>query len=1105
MNLSQSLAATSATLALTLGTLGVRAQTAPEARLLRFPDIHGDTIVFSHGGDLWSVRASGGLARRLTTGEGLEIFPRFSPDGKWIAFTGHYDGSSDVFVIPASGGEPRRLTWYPSRDLPDRMGFDNMVLGWTPDGRVLFRGLRGPIGGFIGEPYVVSPGGGPVERFPLPEAGFISFAPDGRRVAYTRIFRDFRPWKRYQGGMAQDVWIYDLASRVLERVTDWRGTDTQPMWIGDAIYFLSDRQDWRVNLWRYHVPSKTTTRITDFKEYDVKWAHAGTGKIVFENGGDLYLLDPKDGVSRKVRVFLPDDQRYARPRWVKVAERITDAALGPDGRRAVFTARGDVFTVPAEHGNLRNITRTQGAREKNAAWSPDGKWVAFFSDATGEEELYVAAQDGKSAPVKLTSGPPTWRFPPVWSPDSQKLAYADRGLRLWYVSLDDKKPVLVTTAKYREIPQYAWSPDARWLAFVTETEAYFASIFLHSLESRTTSQVTSDAFNSFEPVFDPEGKYLFLLSDRTVAPTLGRLEASYTVNQMTRPHAITLRADTPSPFAPKSDEVSPTAAKEEEKKKESKDKPQEPQPKTEPVRIDLQGIQDRIVPYPVEPGNYRGLRVAKGKVYWLSLPTASLTDRDAPPKGSLKVFDLEKRKESELLPKLERFEVSRDGGKVLYKSDKTWGIVEPKEGLKIGDGALKLEGLMMELDPRAEWAQIFAETWRLYRDFFYLPNVGQVDWPAVRKRYETLLPHVTHRFDLTYLLGEMAGELGSGHTYVGGGDAPKPERVPVGTLGADLELDAQAGRWRIARILPGQGWVGSRRSPLAEPGVAVAEGEYLLAVEGQELRPSDEPYRLLAQTPGRTVTLKVNAKPVLEGAREVTVRPLPNEWDLRYFDWVEANRRKVEGATGGRVGYVHIPDMGARGLREFIRQYYPQVRKQGLVVDVRANGGGFVSQMILERLRRQVMGMSNMRESRPFPYPRAAFRGPMVALMNQYSASDGDIFPYFFRAYGLGPLIGMRTWGGTVGIRGLASGMVDGGYTFVPEFGVYSLKRQWIAENEGVAPDIEVDNTPADVLAGRDAQLERAIAEVLKRVEALQPSLPPPPPPKDLRSPEPYP
>jgi tricorn protease len=901
--------------------------------------------------------------------------------------------------------------------------------------------------------------------------------------------------------MAQDVWIYDLATHGVERITDWRGTDTQPMWIGGSIYFVSDREGWKANLWRYDVASRTTTRATSFQEYDVKWAHASCGKVAFENGGFLWLLDPRDGEPRQIHVQLPDDERYARRHWVKVADRITAAALGPDGKRAVFTARGDVFTVPAEHGDVRNVTRTQGVREKDAVWSPDGRWLAYFSDATGEEELYIEAQDGRSSPVKLTAGPPTWHFPPVWSPDSKRIAWADRGLRLWWISIEDRKPVQVIEAPQVEITDYAWSPDSRWLAFASALENRVRALFLHSTADRTTTQVTSGAFDSSEPVFDPEGRYLFLLSDRDVAPTLGAFELSYTVNKTTRPHAIVLRGDLPSPFAPRSDEVKPAG----EGAGEGKDKGEKKDGKAPPLRVDLAGIQDRIVPFPVPPSNISGLRAAKGKVYWLSFPTAELPLAFPPPprKASLEAYDLEKQKLSEMLAGVERFDVSADGSRILYRADKTWGIVEPKEGLKVGDGALKLDGLRMELDPRAEWRQIFDETWRVYRDFFYLPDMGQVDWPAMKKRYQALLPSVTHRWDLTYLLGEMVAELASGHTYVGGGDWPRPERVPVGTLGADLALDRASGRWRIARILPGQSWIEGRRSPLAAPGLKVAAGDYLLAIDGQELRGTDEPYRLLAQTPGRTVSLTVNSRPAREGSHEVAVQPLPDEWDLRYSDWVESNRRKVDQATRGRVGYVHLPDMGGRGLTEFIRQYYSQVDRDGLIVDVRANGGGFVSAAILERLRRQVVGMFNWRGEQPGTYPRAARHGPAVAIADQYSASDGDIFPWFFKAYGLGPVIGQRTWGGVVGIRTLSSGMVDGGYAFVSEFGLYDTQGRWQVENHGVDPDIEVDNLPADVLAGRDPQLERAIAEVMKRIEAEKPHLAPTPPSRDLRQPGP--
>jgi tricorn protease len=1079
-----------------------------DARLLRFPDIHEGTIAFSYAGDIWTVPAAGGRAQRLTTGDGLEIFPRFSADGKWIAFTGHYDGSSDVYVIPAAGGIPRRLTWYPARVNTERMGWDNMVIGWTPEGKILFRSQRGPIGGFVGEPYTVSPEGGPVERFPLPESGGLSFSPDGKKIAYNRIFRDFRTWKRYRGGMAQDVWIYDLQSKAIERITDWEGADLQPMWIDGAIYFVSDREDWKLNLWRYDVATRATTRATDFKEFDVKWPHAGSGKIVFENGGWLHVLEPASGKVSRVTVDLPDDRKLARRRWIKTEGSITGFALAPGGQRAVIEARGDLYTVPAEHGNTRNITATPGAREREAAWSPDGKWIACISDASGEEELDLVPQDGHGKPVRLTEGSATWHFSPVWSPDSRKLAWADRALKLWTIEIEEKKPVLVDQTELWEISQYAWSPDSKWIAYVKGVENNVPTVFLHSLETRSITQVTDGIERAGDPVFDPEGSYLYFLSDRDIHPVMGNFELSFTVNRMTRPYAVTLRADMPSPFAPRSDEAKVASDKKdfgpgagpgeekkaEEKREEKKGDEKKPEEKKAPdFRINLDRIAERVVGFPVGSGEYRTLRAVKGKVLWL---TAS---QGGGP--SLHLFDLKAQKDQEILRGAGAYELAPDGGRLIYRDGGMLGITDVKDGLKPGDGRLDLSGMEMELDPIAEWAQIFGECFRLERDFFYLQDMGRLDWPAIRRRYEPLLPFVSHRNDLTYVLGELIGELGTGHTYVGGGDEPHPARVPVGLLGADLEFDRQAGRWRIARILEGQNWLESRRSPLTEPGVNVAPGDYLLAIDGQDLPAAEEPYRFLVQKAGRAVSLLVSAKPEREGAREVTVKPVASETDLRYYNWVEGNRRKVDQASGGRVGYIHIPDMQARGLEEFIRQYYPQVRKQGMIVDVRYNGGGFISQIILERLRRVLIGMVAPRGARPDTVPEAALNGPLVALLNQYSASDGDLFPYYFKKYGLGPLIGKRSWGGVVGIRGMAGNLVDGGYLTMPEFAHYGLESDWIIENHGVDPDIEVDNLPGDEMEGKDAQLERGIQEVLKRIEEKKPAFPPRPPSKDLRPP----
>lgn len=1069
---------------------------ADDARILRFPDIHGDTIVFAHGGDLWTVSATGGVARRLTTSEGLELFPRFSPDGEWIAFTGQYDGSTDVYVMPAEGGEPRRLTFYPSRDNNERMGWDNMVIGWTPDGRILYRSQRGPIGGFIGQPWTVSPQGGPPERFPLPESGIISFSPDGGKIAYNRNFREFRTWKRYQGGQAQDVWIYDLKQKSIERITDWRGADHAPMWIGESIYFVSDRENWKLNLWRYDTKTKQTTRVTAFDQFDVKWPHAGGGKIVFENGGWIYLYDTAaGGAPRKIDVKLPDDRRLARPRFAKVDDLIDSFDLAPGGKRALFSARGDVFTVPAEHGAPRNLTLSPGSRERAATWSPDGKWVAYIGDATGEEELYVVAQDGRGPPAQVTTGSHAYHFDPMWSPDSKKLAWADRTMRLWYVDVAAKKPVLVTEAKVSEITEYAWSPDSKWLAYTDNVDDSFRAIFIYSLDARASTQATGDFQESYAPAFDPEGKYLYFLSDRDLQPSLGTLDSSYALLRPTRPHALTLRADLASPFAPRNDEVG-DEKKDKKPGDDAKKKEAAPPP---PVKVDLKGLRDRVVAFPVPRGDYRDLHAAKGKVMWLSTGEAPL---DEHAKAGLHVFDLDKRKDTEILTGVDGYALDAGGEKILWRKGDAYFIAEPKEGLKPDEGKVAL-GLRLELDPDREWAQIFHETWRVFRDFFYLPDMGKIDWPAIEARYRPLLAHVAHRSDLTYVVSEIAAELGSGHAYVGGGEQPRVERTPVGLLGADLELDRKAGLWRIARIIPGQNWDPTHVSPLTQPGVNVHTGEYILAIDGRPLAAIEDPYHLLVNTAGKPVTLTVNAAPSRAGGRDVVVAPVDSEAELRYFDWVETNRRKVDQASGGRVGYVHIPDMGIHGLREFVRQYYPQLRKEGLIVDVRANGGGFVSQMILERLRRKLAGMSAMRGARSTTYPDATFNGPMVCLANMYSASDGDIFPHFFREYGLGPIIGTRTWGGVVGIRGVGGRLVDGGYVFVPEFGLYDLKSEWIVENRGVEPDIVVDNLPQDELAGKDAQLERGIAEVMQRLQKQRPTFPPRPPPKDLTRPTP--
>ncbi len=1068
---------------------------AEEARILRFPDVHKDKIVFVHAGDLWLVSAQGGIARRLTSHSGLEVFPKFSPEGKMIAFTGQYDGNTDVYVIPAEGGEPKRLTFRPGfENQADRFGLDDMVLDWHPDGqRILFRSWRESYNSWFQKLFLIGKDGGFPERLPLPEAGLTCFSPDGTRLAYNRVFRNFRTWKRYKGGLAQDIWIYDLKQNTVERITDFEGTDTSPMWHGDRIYFVSDR-DRTANIFCYDLKSKQTRKVTEHADFDVKWPSLGPESIVYENGGYLYRLDLKSESTEKISVQIPDDKVLTRPEFVSVKEHIHDFGLSPSGKRAVLEARGDVFTLPAEKGNTRNLTNTSGIREKNPAWSPDGKWIAYLSDRTGEDELYVVPQDGNGQEIRITRDGHCYRFAPVWAPDSKKLLFADKDLRLYYVNIDDKKVTLVDSTRNWEIRDYCWSPDSRWIAYAKPARNRMNSIFLYSLDEGTIHRVTEDFTDDTEPAFEPEGKYLYFLSKRDFNARMGNFEPSFTYNEMTKIYVVTLQADSLSPFAPESDEVESPQERWERKEKEREEKEKKKPELIERIRIDLSGIGDRVVAVPIDPGNFRMLKAGEDKLYYLSFPSWTLTGGKPGPQGELRLFDLKERKEHILLCPVDGYDLSPDGEKIIYRSGKEFGIVDSKtSSCKVGDGALKLDDMQMKLDRREEWAQVFDEVWRRQRDFFYAPNMHGLDWELVGARYREMMPQVAHRTDLNYILGEMIGELCCSHTYIAGGEGTKMDVIKTGLLGIDWEADTVSGFYRIKKIYPGQNWKDDLRSPLTEPGVDVQQGEYIVAVDGTILSYPTNPYSLFENTVGKTITLKVNAKPSTKDAREVTVRPIESEYKLRYRDWVETNRRQVDEATNGRVGYIFIPDMGGGGLNEFTESFFPQIKKEGLIVDVRYNGGGFVSEMILERLRREVVGMGCSRNAADYTYPEAAFHGHMVCIANQYSASDGDNFPYFFREYGLGPVIGRRTWGGVVGIRGFPP-LLGGGYATVPEFAAFGVKGDWIMENHGVDPDIEIDNLPDQVVQGRDPQLEKAIEMVMKKLEEEPKKLPGRPP-----------
>lgn len=1069
-----------------------RLPAADEARVLRFPAIYKDLVVFSYAGDLYSVPAAGGVARRLTSHPGYEAFARFSPDGKFIAFTGEYDGNREVFLMPAEGGVPVRLTYTPvlgRDDISDRMGPNNIVMGWTPDGqKIIFRSRMAEWNDFNGQLYLVPKEGGPPEELPLPRGGFCSFSPDGQKLAFNRIFREFRTWKRYRGGMVDDIWIYDFKTKKTENITNNGASDIIPMWSGNKIYFLSDRdENKRFNLYVYSTETRETRKVTDFKDYDIKFPSLGPDSIVFENGGYLYKLDLSSEKVSRIPVHIADDQVVARTELVKVADKINTWDIAPDGARAVFGARGEIFTVPAKTGNTRNLTGTSGVHERDVAWSPDGRWIAFISDKTGREEVYIVPQDGSGPVVQLTSDGECYKYAPLWSPDSKKLLWSDRLFRLRYVDIDKKQVVEVARSKFWEIRDYTWSPDSAWVAYSDQGENGMQKVYMYSLNSKDTIEITDGWYSSYTPCFSADGKYLFFVSDRDFSPVYSRTEWNHAYLNMSRIYLVTLTREVKSPFEPKSDEVTVTGAEAAGKEKQKAEKPVAAKPAAErlTVRVDKDGIRDRIVALPVEVSGYFGLTSVGDKLFYMK---RSFGDRQT----TLKFYDLSKLEEKDL-GSVNGYVISADQKKMLVQQGRDFAIIDLPAGgpIKIED-KLNLSGLEIWLDRKAEWAQIFDECWRQMKDFFYAPNMHGVDWEKVRTQYEPLARAVNHRADLTYVIGEMIGELNAGHTYVGGGDLPKVDRVNVGRLGARLERD-QSGYYLIKKILAGQNWDRNLRSPLTEVGVNAREGEYIIAVNGKSVTQVKDIYELLVNTAGKQVTLKVNSQPSDKGARDVVVVPIETENSLYYYNWVKKNAEHVARATGGKVAYIHVPDMGVTGLNEFVKHFYPQVDKKALIIDVRGNGGGNVSPMLIERLARQAVMMDIARGSVPRPDPNALIMGPKVCLINEFSASDGDIFPYRFKRMQLGPLIGKRTWGGVVGIRGTLP-LVDGGYLNKPEFATFSLEGQWIIEGEGVEPDIYVDNDPAKEYEGIDEQLNKAIEIILIELKNREPKLPAVPP-----------
>jgi tricorn protease len=1073
-----------------------------DARMLRQPDVSATQIAFVYAGDIWVAPKQGGVAVRLSSPRGEESFPRFSPDGQTLAYSANYDGNTDVYTVPVQGGDPSRLTWHPMTD---------RVLDWHPDGtRVLFASSRESGRQRYNQFYLVAGKGGPAEKLPVPYGEFATYSPDGKQVAYLPQSQAFRTWKRYRGGWAPDVWTFDLATRASANVTASDANDEHPMWHGDTLYFLSDRgANQRANIWARD-KGGALRQVTQFADFDVTFPALGPQDIVFEAGGRLYLLNLATEKATEVAIQVVTDRTTLKPRTETVDELIREAAPSPTGKRAVFQARGDVFTVPAEHGPVLNLTRSSGSAERYPRWSPDGKTLAYWTDRSGEYELVLRPADGTGTEKAVTTLGPGYRYPVQWSPDSARLAFIDQTetIRLLDVASGklteiDQTPIWMAHDGLENLP-LRWSADSRWLTWARAVkETANTAIFLYDTTAAKKHQVTPGYFADVAPVFDPDGKYLYFLSNRSFEPVYGDFDNSWTYPNSTRIVAMALRQDVPSPLAARNDvegddkdktkdkDDAKDKAKEDGKKADAKaddktakkdgekaDDAKKDKPK--PVAIDIDGLDARVVPLPPKGGNYNSLAAVAGKVLYRRLPRTGSGEK----KASIVYYDLEEREEKTVLEGADAFIPTADGKKLFVLADKKFGFIEVKEKQKI-EKALRTSELEATIDPKAEWAQMFADAFRFQRDFFYDPGLHGVDWPALRTRYQALIDSAVTRWDVNFVLGDFMGELNASHTYRGGGDVEKAAERGVGLLGVDWALEN--GAYRIAHIAGGASWDSDARSPLRDPGVNVKEGDYVLAVNGVPLRTDQDPLAAFQGLADRTAILTVNGTPSTTGARQVTVRCLGDDTQMRYREWIEARRAHVDKATNGRVGYIYVQSTGVDAQNELMKQFMAQWRKDALIIDERFNSGGQIPDRFIELLNRPMLAYWAVRQGEDWQWPPIAHRGPKVMLINGWSGSGGDAFPFYFREAKIGPLVGTRTWGGLIGLSGSPE-LIDGGAFTVPTFRMYDVRGQWFAEGVGVEPDIRVDENPTELSKGNDPQLERAIAEAMTQLKTAPPA-----------------
>jgi tricorn protease len=1075
-----------------------------DARMLRYPDVSETHIAFVYAGDIWLVEKGGGTAHRLSSPPGEELFPRFSPDGTRLAYSANYDGNTDIYVIPAMGGSPTRVTYHPGTDV---------ISEWTADGtHLMFSSRRASGVRSLSQFYLVSADGGFPETLPVPYGDVGALSASGRTIAYTTRDRGFRTWKRFRGGTAPDIWLFDLESLEARNLTDDAANDSRPMWHGDRLYFLSDRGPaLRSNIWALDPVTGEMRQVTHFTDFDITFPAIGPSDIVFQAGGRLYLLGLDDEQYAEVEVDIVTDLASLRPRHINATDLIQGADISPSGKRVVIEARGEIFTVPAKHGVVNNLSRHSGSAERFPAWSPDGKQIAYWSDAGGEYELTLIPSGGGEAKT-LTNLGPGFRYQLFWSPDSTKIAFIDHTQTIQVYDLETSTFTEVDKGLWRLHPELlefglSWSSDSRWITYSRGLETHNNAVFLFDTEGGARHQVTSGYYHDFAPVFDPDGKYLYYFSNRTLEPIYSDIDDTWVYPNTTNIVAVPLRADVASPLAPRNDveevkeEEADDEAEDADEKKKGKKKGKKAEDegengkdekKPEPVKIDLEGFEQRVVVLPLEAGKWGGLAAVSGKVIFQRAPRSGASDEQYP----IGFWDLEEREEETILDDATVFVIAADGKKMLVRSRDTFAIVDIQPGQKIGgkgneNNTLDTSKLEMTLDPRAEWRQLFNDVWRTYRDYFYDPNMHGLDWNALREHYGSLLDDAITRWDVNFIIGELIGEVNSSHTYVGGGDIEQAPRRPVGLLGIDWALDS--GAYRVARILGGAPWDGGEhRSPLAEPGVAVAEGDYILAVNGVTIDTARDPFAAFEGLGDQTVALTVNDGPTMEGAREVLVETMTSEFQLRNREWIEHNRQRVLEASDGRIGYIYVPDTSVPGQTALVRQLSSQIRLPGLIIDERFNAGGQLPDRFIEKVNRQMVVRIFFRHGGTITHPTVSHYGAKAMLINGWAGSGGDAFPFFFKEMQVGPLVGERTWGGLIG-PAVGHRLIDGGRFTAPPGRLYGVDGVWFAEGHGVDPDIPVIDDPNELAKGIDPQLEAAINAVLEQLAENPPVFADPP------------